>query len=296
VAGYQAGSTFKIFTLLTALEQGLPLDTKIMSPQRIVTRYAAEGNSACNGGYWCPSNASAAMTGVQTMWSGFGMSVNTYFVQLEEMVGAANVVKMAERLGLSWHTDLDQQLASDDHANDWGAFTLGVADTTPIEMANAYATIAANGVYCEATPIISITDSLGHPVAAGNPKCNQAVSAEVARAAVDATRCPPGGKPFLGSCGAWSTAPGIAAAVGRPMGGKTGTTDDTRSAWFVGFTPDLAAASFVADPDNPFHVAGDGNAPLTNNAVAGLLKQGLEGVPIHDFTAPQPSTASRGVR
>jgi membrane peptidoglycan carboxypeptidase len=85
-------------------------------------------------------------------------------------------------------------------------------------------------------------------------------------------------------------------AVGRPMGGKTGTTDDTRSAWFVGFTPNLAAASFVADPDNPFHVAGDGNAPLTDNAVAGLLKRGLDGVPVRDFPAPKPTDAEIGIR
>jgi membrane peptidoglycan carboxypeptidase len=295
MAGYQAGSTFKIFTILAALEAGLPLNTRINSPQRIQTQYPAEGNAACNG-FWCPANASAAMTGVHTMWSGFGQSVNTFFVQLEQMVGAEKVVRMAERLGLTWHTDVDRRLASPEQANGWGAFTLGVADTTPIEMANAYATIAADGVYCEATPIISITDSRGQPVAAGNPKCKQAVAVEVARGAVDVTRCPPGGAPFTGSCGGWSTAPGIAAAVGRPMGGKTGTTDDTRSAWFVGFTPDLAAASFIADPDNPFHHAGDGNAHKTDAAVAGILRRALEGAPAREFNPPSRATATRGVR
>jgi membrane peptidoglycan carboxypeptidase len=295
MAGYQAGSTFKIFTVIAALEMGLPLNTKINSPMQITTQYAAEGNSSC-GGYWCPHNASAAMTGVHTMWSGFGMSVNTYFVQLEQMVGAAKVVEIAERLGLTWHTDVDRRLAAPDHANSWGAFTLGVADTTPVEMANAYATIAADGVYCEVNPILSIVDSKGAPVPAGNPKCTQALSVEVARGAVDVTRCPPGDKAARGSCGAWSTAPGIAAAAGRPMGGKTGTTDDTRSAWFVGITPQLAAASFIADPDNPFHFAGDGNAPKTNAAVAGLFKRGLEGLPVRDFTPPSEATATVGVR
>ena len=216
--------------------------------------------------------------------------MNTFFVQLEQMVGAEKVVRMAERLGLTWRTEVDQRLASPEQANGWGAFTLGVSDTTPVELANAYATLAADGVYCEATPILSITNSRGQPVAAGNPKCKQAVSAEVARGAVDVTRCPPGGQPFRGSCGGWTTAPGIAAAVGRPMGGKTGTTDDTRSAWFVGFTPELSAASFIADPDYPFHFAGDWNAPKTNNAVAGLLNRGLEGVPVRDFTPPSGRT------
>jgi membrane peptidoglycan carboxypeptidase len=257
--GYQAGSTFKIFTMTAALDMGMPLNTPINSPLTVRTNYPDGGPSSC-GGYWCPHSASAAMVGVQTMWSGFGKSVNTYFVQLEERVGAANAVKMAEKLGLTWHTDVDQTQASPEHANNWGAFTLGVADTTPLEMANAYATLAADGLYCEASPVQSITDSNGQPVAAGAPNCHQVVRPEVARAAVDATRCTTGYKAATGDCGGWSTAPGAYAAAGRPIGGKTGTTDDTRSAWFVGFTPNLAAASFIADPDNPFHFAGDGNS------------------------------------
>ena len=226
VAGYQAGSTFKIFTMLAALDMGLPLNTKINSPMVVQTQYPADGPGSC-GGRWCPHNASAAMTGVHAMWDGFGMSVNTYFVQLEQLVGAERAVRMAERLGLHWRTDVDKPCQP--RENGWGAFTLGVADTTPLEMANAYATIAADGVYCQPTPIMSILDSQGQPVAAGNPQCNQAVRVEAARAAVDATRCVTGYKAAAGSCGAWSTASGVAAAVGRPVGGKTGTTDDTRA-------------------------------------------------------------------
>jgi membrane peptidoglycan carboxypeptidase len=291
--GYQAGSTFKIFTMTAALDQGMPLNTPINSPLTVRTNYPDGGPSSC-GGYWCPHSASAAMVGVQTMWSGFGKSVNTYFVQLEERVGAANAVKMAEKLGLTWHTDVDQTQASPEHANNWGAFTLGVADTTPLEMANAYATLAADGLFCEASPVQSITDSNGQAVAASAPNCHQVVRPEVARAAVDATRCTTGYKAATGDCGGWSTAPGAYAAAGRPIGGKTGTTDDTRSAWFVGFTPNLAAASFIADPDNPFHFAGDGNSNKPINAVTGLIKLGLAGTPALNFTPPSAHTAQFG--
>ncbi len=293
--GYQAGSTFKVFTMVAALEMGLPLNTKINSPQRIMTQYAADGPGSC-GGRWCPANASAAMTGLHAMWSGFGMSVNTYWVQLEQRIGAERAVRMAEKLGITWHTDVDQLMASPEKANGWGAFTLGVSDTTPLEMANAYATLAADGMYCEATPVISITDSAGKPVAAGNPQCQQVIKVEVARAAVDATRCVTGYKAVTGSCGPWSTASGVVAAVGRPVGGKTGTTDDTRAAWFVGITPQLAAASFIADPDYPFHYAGDGNAPKPIGAVSGLLNRGLAGVPVRDFIPPTAITANVGAR
>src|SRR5262249_28623388 len=194
-------------------------------------------------------------------------------------------------LGLTWHTDVDQTQASPGHANNWGSFTLGVADTTPLEMANAYAALAADGLYCEASPVQSITDLSGKVIQAGAPNCHQVVRAEVARAGVDATRCVTGYKAATGDCGGWSTAPGVYAAVGRPVGGKTGTTDDTRSAWFVGITPGLAAASFIADPDNPFHYAGDGNSSLPINAVSGLLKRGLAPVPVRDFTRPTTAIA-----
>ncbi len=92
IPGYQAGSTFKMFTMLAALEAGMPLTTAYHSPQQLVSQYVAEPGPAVCGGRWCPQNASAAMTGLQTMWSGFGKSVNTYFVQLEQAVGADKVV------------------------------------------------------------------------------------------------------------------------------------------------------------------------------------------------------------
>jgi membrane peptidoglycan carboxypeptidase len=284
-----------MFTMLAALDQGLPLNTQINSPLTIVTKYLGGGGSTC-GIYWCPHSASAAMVGVQNMWTGFGKSVNTYFVQLEERVGAENAVHMAEKLGLTWHTDVDQLMASPEKANGWGSFTLGVADTTPLEMANAYATIAADGKYCKAIPVAGVYDRDGKAMPVGEPQCEQVVKVEAARAAVDATRCTTGYGAAGASCGGWSTAPGVFAAVGRPVGGKTGTTDDTRSAWFVGITPDLAAASFIADPDNPFHFAGDGNANKPIDAVSGLLKYGLEGTPVHNFTPPTAVTAQAGAR
>ncbi len=296
--GYQAGSTFKMFTMLAALEKGLPLNTVIFSPGRIQTIYPGDG---C-GGYWCPVNASGAMTGNQTFWSGFGKSVNTFFVQLEERIGVVNAVRMAERLGLTWRTEVDKEQAGP-KVNTWGSFTLGVADTSPLEMATAYAAVAASGLYCEYLPVVSITDPDGNPamwtppgaatpVQVTAPRCKQVVSQDAARGAADAARCTTGYNAAAGSCGGWSTAPGVYGAVKRPVAGKTGTTDSTRAAWFVGFTPDLAAASFIADPDNPMHVVGDGNSNKPIDAVSNTLRDALAGSPVQNFIPPSRKVIS----
>jgi membrane peptidoglycan carboxypeptidase len=295
--GYQAGSTFKIFTMLAALDAGMPLSTEFNAPHRYVSIYpdGSRGPNDC-GGFWCPTNASGAMTGRHAMWSGFGKSVNTYFVQLEQKVGADKVVRMAERLGLKWRTEVDQRQASPANSWKWGAFTLGVSDASPLELANAYATLAADGRYCEDLPVLSVTRPDGTPavfttpggrrVEVAEPRCRQAVTADVARAATDAARCPTGDKPARGSCGGWSTASSVRPAVGRPVAGKTGTTDSTRAAWFAGFTPELAAASFISDPDSPFHAVGDGQSNYPIDAVADTLRDALKGKPVRQFAPP----------
>lgn len=299
-SGYQAGSTFKWFVLLAALDNGLPLATKIHAPRRYVSSYLAGiGEPGSCGGRWCPQNASKSMTGRQTMWSGFGKSVNTYFVQLQERVGAEKAVRMAEQLGLQWRTEVDRAMASPERANTWGAFTLGVADTTPLEMASAYAVGAADGRYCAPLPVVSITDpdgaevtyqgAGGEPVPVADPRCREVVSPGAARAATDAALCVTGSGARRGSCGGWSTASQVAGMVGRPVAGKTGTTDDNRTAWFIGYTPELAAASFMADPDNPFHAVGGGNASKPIRSVAQTLRAALAGTPVTKFRPPPAS-------
>ena len=84
------------------------------------------------------------------------------------------------------------------------------------------------------------------------------VSADVARAATDAARCVTGYGAAKGGCGGWQTSPMVYATLQRPVAGKSGTTDNNRTAWFCGFTPQLAAAAFVADPDNPDDYVGVG--------------------------------------
>jgi membrane peptidoglycan carboxypeptidase len=291
MAGYQAGSTFKIFTLLAALDSGRKLSTSFNAPPRLVTRYITAPGPATCGIHWCPKNSSGSMSGRQTMWSGFGKSVNTYFVWLEQKIGAEKAVKMAERLGLRWRTDVDRELAQPDRAGGWGAFTLGVSDATPVEMANVFATLGAEGRYCEPLPVRTIVrpDGTaekynGRNVAA--PRCHQALEPAVAQAATDAARCVTGYGAAKGGCGGWETSPMVHAVMKRPVAGKSGTTDGNKTAWFIGFTPQLAAAAFVADPDNPDNVVGSSRGTISKFTVAQTLKDALKGQPKMKFTPP----------
>jgi membrane peptidoglycan carboxypeptidase len=112
------------------------------------------------------------------------------------------------------------------------------------------------------------------------------VSVDAARAAADAARCVTGYGAAASGCGGWSTAPGVYGIVRRPVAGKTGTTDGNRSEWFVGFTPDLAAASFMADPDNPFHTVGGSNTSKPIEVVSHTLRDSLKDEPVANFTPP----------
>jgi membrane peptidoglycan carboxypeptidase len=254
VNGYQAGSTFKIFTLVTALKQGIPLTKTIKAGTVARTHYIVSPSSsaACPGThYYCPSNAGESEAGTYNMWSAFGHSVNTYFVPLEEEVGAQNVVKTAQDFGIRFRAANDARLAKPANAEQWGAFTLGVSASTPLDLANAYATLAADGKYCSATPIKQIYDQDGAKIDVGKGGCKQVVSTEVARKALDAARCPVGDAAQTGSCGGSGTAPQSHGVVGHPVFGKTGTTDSSKTAALILGTTSIVVAGYLADPDWP---------------------------------------------
>jgi len=293
IDGYQAGSTFKMFTMLAALESGRSLDTGFDAPARFVSQYPAGGEGSCDG-KWCPSNANPSwMDGYRTMWTGFGRSVNTYFVWLEQQVGADKVVEMAQRLGITFRADSDANFAKDNAAG-WGSFTLGVAATTPLDLANAYATVAAEGMYCKPTPVLSISDPSGKKLAVGDPKCERVVSEDVARAATDAARCPVGDQSAYSRCDGGTAEQVSQILGGRPVAGKTGTSEDASTESFVGFTPELAVASIAANPDDPRDHVGSAIQRDVVIAVARTMASALSGQPREDFTPPSTGAAFGG--
>ncbi|MER7334509.1 MULTISPECIES: penicillin-binding protein [unclassified Micromonospora] len=291
ITGYQAGSTFKIFTIVAALEKGIPLSYTINAPQVFRSEYRIQpGPAACPGtNIYCPTNSGKKAGGVQNMWSAFASSINTYFVPLQQQVGAENVVDVAKRLGIQFRVGKENQWANDkEAAHDWGSFTLGVTDTTPLELANAYATLAADGKYCEPIPVQEIKDPEGKKLDIANPRCEKRVSTDVARAAVDAARCPVGDNSSTSKCGGTRTAANVRGIVDAPVAGKSGTTDSEKTASLVAMTKQYAVAGIMADPDWP-----QTNVKMKHNQRDGInppvyetLRDAMKGKERIKFTPP----------
>ena len=118
----------------------------------------------------------------------------------------------------------------------WCSLVLGTENVTPLELAGAYATLAAGGVHCRPSVLARVTGPTGRVLFQGRPACRRVLDPGVAATAVGILRgvVEPGGT-------------GFRAAIGRPLAGKTGTTSGFTDAWFTGFTPQLATSVWVGD-------------------------------------------------
>lgn len=284
-SGFQAGSSFKLFTQIAALEQGYTLDTSIYSPFRYPTGYAVgdDGPASC-GGFWCPKNAVSSMHGTFNMWSAFGQSINTYYVQLIERIGAEKVVDVASRMGIKFRAAKDRSLADD--PGGWGQFTLGVSDTTAVDLASSYAVLAADGMYCSPMPATEITTGKGDTTVV-EPECRRALDTEISRAALDAARCTTGYGAVTGKCGGGGTASDMARQVGGPVAGKTGTSDEDRTSWFAGFTPNTAVSTFTGDPDQPNRTIPRKWRGASVDVSTQVLRESWDNNPEGSFTPPE---------
>ncbi|QIK74661.1 transglycosylase domain-containing protein [Nocardioides piscis] len=231
--GFQAGSTFKVFVLAAAINQGIPLSTYISSPESMNIPDAnfetCDGPYAGDGEGWTVGNSTGS--GSYNLYTGTQESVNTFFAQLEEQTGMCEPLQLAKDMGVK--VPKAQQVPS---------WVLGVSDTDPLTMAQAYATFAARGLHCDALPVTQIRAADTSVVKDYAPDCEQVMPGPTADAVNDILR----GVMEPGGFGQNIAPPQVSA-------GKTGTNQQNMSVWFVGYTPQIATAAMVAGANSLGH-------------------------------------------
>ncbi len=231
-AGFQPGSTFKVFVLAAAIEQGLPLTTAFNSPETISVQES--GYEDCDGepygyGVWQLKNSTTS--GYKNMYSGTRESVNTYFAQLEQKTGICEPYALAKAMGVDLDNPTGKKPGLPERVP---SFTLGITDASPLEMAEAYATFAARGLHCDSRPVTKIEDPRGNTLKDYPKRCNQVIEQKTADAVNDILR------------GVIEGGFASAQALDQDAAGKTGTTNGGRAVWFIGYTANLATASMIA--------------------------------------------------
>jgi penicillin-binding protein 1A len=254
----QPGSAFKPFVYLAGLEAGLrPTDRLVDAPIRI--------------GNWEPHNYLNRYQGEMSLAEGLAQSINTIAVQVAERAGIPRVIAAANRLGISSDLARDASIA------------LGTGEVNLLELVSAYAPFANGGMGVLAYGISEIQDSAGHILyrrSGSGP--GPVVAPELAGMMSD----------MLAGVIAHGT--GKSAALPRPAAGKTGTTQDYRDAWFIGYTSDLVAGVwFGNDDDTAMNKVTGGSLPAA--AWRGFMLAATKGLPLKPLAVPasSPETSAR---
>ncbi|MBZ5739050.1 transglycosylase domain-containing protein [Nocardioides mangrovi] len=300
-AGFQAGSTFKPFVLAAAVNEGIPLSTTFNTPVSMTIDQDEFAN--CPGapsfaGVWDVSSSTTTSTMNMDLYYGTQKSVNTFYAMLERATGVCKPFQIAKKLGVELTNPTGD--AQGNGAERVPTFTLGIANASPLEMAEAYATFAARGLHCDAHPVTSIEDSSGNVLKKYSNDCQQALPQSTADAVNDVLRGvqEPGGFGYdIGHTG-----------LNVPSAAKTGTTQDGKSVWYVGYTTSMATAAMIAgaskDGQRPIPLAGltiHGtyiyDSSVSGSGFAGPMwaeaMQAIQGTfPDTDFVAPDATEVS----
>ena len=248
----QPGSAMKPFVYLAAIQSG-------KTPGSIVDDSPVDFNG------WRPQNYERNFEGNITYRYALQHSRNVPAVKIADEVGMSKIIDLAKKMGITTLTDEDNNLSTA-----LGGLTHGVS---PLEMAEAYGVLANGGVKVQPTAIIKIVDRNGQVVEENSIQEKRVVEEKDAAIITD----------MLESVINGGT--GGNAAIGRPAAGKTGTTDDEKDAWFVGYTPDLVAAVWIGDD------YGSETLGITGGSTPAVMwrqfmSAALANTPASDFSVP----------
>lgn len=285
--GWQIGSTAKMYALVTAMERGMGVDGGVNAPFADTRTgrqfFASEFQPACSGTFTVRNDEPiGGFVPFRTMTA---KSVNTAFVQLVANLGSCRVHGMMGKMHLQ-----NGGPAAGDSDLEWykgpAAIALGGDDADPLTLASSFAVLASGGVYCPPNPIEKITDAAGKGIKLDPPKCERVIKHSSAQNVTELLK------------GVITGGTGTAARLpdGRAAAGKTGTTDDHKQSWFVGYTNQLSTAVYVGTPIQQHEmkglIGGQYYGPVFGGTIAaplwsqivGMQSRGMEkkGIPQSD--------------
>jgi penicillin-binding protein 1A len=269
-SGRQAGSSFKAFALAAALKEGIPLSKVFDVSGSSVTIPGAD-----NGADYTVQNYEGSSYGKMSLLEATVRSVNVIYALLGQEIGVHNVTETAAAMGI--RTPL----------LDVASAPLGTNAINPLDMASAYGTLATNGEHNPPVAITRIVDKSGKTIYKDESEPEEALPAPVAYLTTTALEQ------------VMIRGTGTGAQIGRPAAGKTGTAQEYRDAWFVGYTPDLVASVWVGYPEGQIEMKTSCFVELcrpTRIQVTGgswpadiwqnFMSAALAGVPASSFTNP----------
>ncbi|WP_328673394.1 penicillin-binding protein [Streptomyces sp. NBC_00322] len=284
--GFPVGSTFKPFVAAAAIEQGKPPTQVYPAPYEMP--YPSQV-ATCSGKPWVNlgnqrlKNENEKEVGPYALKEAMAKSVNTYFVQMIAEIGLCPVMEMTQKLGVV-------QGSGKKLPEEPSALTLGSTGISPLTVANAYATFANRGTYCTPTAIESIETADRKNLEVPKSTCGKVMSEQTADTINTLLR------------GVIDSGTGQQAGLqSRDNAGKTGTTDERKNAWFVGYTPNLSGAVWVGSPTQQVkmeHIyiggeyqdkvfGGQVPGPIWRDAMTGAL-EGKEALPFVTVPIPDP--------
>jgi penicillin-binding protein 1A len=219
-SGRQAGSAFKPFVLAQALASGITPDSTYSGRPHDVS-------DACHSPGTVLGNYNGAAYGTLDLRTATWKSVNTVFTRLILDVGVDKAMALARDLGLT-------SVREYDGAVHCASVALGAESVSPLDMASAYGVFAARGERAEPTPVLSVTDRDGNVfIDNSEAETTRVLAEDVADNVTDILR------------GVLTSGTAAGRGLNRPAAGKTGTTQNNRDAWFVGYTPTLSTAVWI---------------------------------------------------
>jgi len=252
----QPGSSFKPLVYAAAMDRGF-------TPATVIVDAPISFNMGA-GGWWTPQNFEKRNFGPTTLREALTFSRNVVTVKLVQAMGLKYLLEYLPRFGFDRPFPKNLSIA------------LGTAEVTLLEMARAFAVFPNLGIRVEPRFITRITDTHGDLLEDFAVQSQRVMPPDTAYIMVS----------LMESVVERGTGKRAAEGLGRPVAGKTGTTNDLRDAWFIGYTPDLLAGVWVGyDQDKTLgdkETGGRVSAPIWHDFMATVL----DGTPVNDFAVP----------